>query len=86
MNLQQHGNSILVNEVTNITKIGFWILINGKEYFVPFIEYPVFKQASIEQIINFEMLSPQQLHWKSLDCDIELNALANPQQFPLIYK
>jgi len=86
MNLQQHGNNILVNEVTNITKFGFWVLINDKEYFVPFNDYPVFKQASVEQIINFEMLSPQQLYWKTLDCDIELSALENPQQYPLVFK
>jgi len=86
MNLQPHGNNILVNEVTNITKFGFWVLINNKEYFVPFNDYPVFKQASVEQIINFEMLSPQQLYWKNLDCDIKLSALENPQQYPLVFK
>jgi len=61
-------------------------LIDNNEYFVPFTDYPFFRKATIEQIIDFEMLSPHQLYWKSLDCDIELMALANPQQFPLLYK
>ena len=87
MNLQKPGDNILINsEVTNITKLGFWILVNNNEYFVPFTDYPVFKKATIEQIIDFEMLSQNQLSWKSLDCDIELVALGNPQQFPLLYK
>jgi hypothetical protein len=87
MSLSEHGNSILTNnEVTNISKHGFWILINSNEYFVPFNEYPEFKKATIDQIINFEMLSPIQLHWKSIDCDIELSALEKPQHFPLKYK
>jgi len=87
MNLLGHGNNILTNnEVTNISKLGFWVLINSNEYFVPFNDYPVFKKATIDQITEFEMLSPDQLHWKSLDCDIELAALEKPQQFPLIFR
>jgi hypothetical protein len=53
---------------------------------VPFADYPLFKKATIEQIIDFVMLSPHQLHWKSLDCDIEISALESPHQFPLYYK
>lgn len=71
--------------VTNITNIGFWILIDRKEYFVPFEHYPRFRKASIDQITDFKMLSPQQLHWESLDCDIELEALSYPSVFPLRY-
>ena len=60
--------------------------VNNNEYFIPFTDYPIFMKATIEQIIDFKMLSPNQMYWKSLDCDIELSALENPQQFPLIYK
>jgi hypothetical protein len=72
--------------VTNISNIGFWILVDQSEYFVSFNDYPVFKKSTIDQILNFEMLSPNQLYWKEIDCDIELNALKNPQNFPLSYK
>jgi len=87
MNLKQNGNSTLINnEVTNITKLGFWILVDNNEYFVAFADYPEFKKATVEQIINFETLSPNQLHWSQLDCDIELGALEKPHQFPLRFK
>ena len=87
MNLEPHGvNTFINNCVTNICSFGFWILIDEKEYFVPFSDYPVFKKAKIEQIINFRQLSPNQLHWQSLDCDIELSALEFPHQFPLMYQ
>jgi hypothetical protein len=87
MNLSEHGNDILTNnQVTNISNLGFWIIIEQNEYFVPFKHYPIFKNATVEQIYHFEMLSPGQLYWKSLDCDIEVDALENPQQFSLIYK
>lgn len=83
MNSLLHGESTLVNEVTNICKQGFWILIQQKEYFVPFAEYPEFRKATVEQILNFKMFSPTQLHWEAIDCDIELDALDKPENSPL---
>ncbi len=81
------GKNILHNnEVTAITNLGFYILIEDKEYFVPFLEYPAFRHCSVDDIYNFKMLSPKQIYWKALDCDIELFALENPEQYPLLYK
>ncbi len=82
-----HGKDILTsNYVTNITSIGFWILIDQTEYFIPFKEYPLFRQATIEQINAVKMLSPDQLYWESLDIDIELKALKEPHNYPLKFK
>ncbi len=87
MNLLPLGNDILTNnEVTNITKIGFWVLINGREYFIPFKEFPIFRKATIEQILEIKLLSPNQLYWESLDCDIELESLEKPHFFPLMFQ
>ncbi len=87
MNLQSRGTSTLTNnEVTNISKFGIWIIIDDIEYFISFEDYPQFKNATVEQILSFETLSPTQLYWKSIDCDIEIDALINPQQFPLKFK
>jgi hypothetical protein len=87
MDLQQHGTSTLTsNEITGISNLGFWLLVNDSEYFVPFKDYPQFKKCTIEQIFSFEMLSPNQFYWKSVDCDIELEALKSPERFPLIFK
>jgi hypothetical protein len=87
MNLSELGNDILTNnQVTNISPLGFWIIVEQNEYFVPFKHYPCFKKATVEQICEFEMLSPKQLHWKELDCDIETDALENPQQFSLVFR
>lgn len=73
------------NEITAITNLGFYILVGGKEYLVPFLEYPAFRNCSVDDIYNFEMLSPKQIYWKALDCDIELTALENPDNYPLFY-
>ena len=80
------GVNISRSEVTNISAIGFWMLVNDKEYFVPFKDYPAFDQATVSQIYNMQQLSPGQFHWPELDIDIELDALENPDQFPLVFQ
>jgi hypothetical protein len=80
------GIGISDNEVTNIGATGFWLLVEDKEYFVPFADYPVFQTATIEQIFNVKRLGPGQFHWLALDADIELDALENPDQFPLVWR
>ncbi|RLD83284.1 MAG: hypothetical protein DRJ10_03785 [Bacteroidetes bacterium] len=79
-------NTLTNSEVTNISSIGFWIIIANKEYFVSFNEYPEFGNMSVQEIFNVKMLSPEQLYWEKHDIDIELSALKNPNLFPLIYK
>ncbi|MFO7682060.1 MAG: DUF2442 domain-containing protein [Chloroflexota bacterium] len=73
-------------EVTNISAFGFWLLVGDEEYFVPFTDYPVFKQATITQIYEMVVLSPTQYHWPQLDVDIELTALQHPEKFPLYFR
>jgi hypothetical protein len=86
MNSGQPGSHISPNEVTNIEPLGFWILIEGKEFFVPFEAYPIFQQATVQQLVNMELISPTQLHWPDLDADIELEALEHPDHYPLVWK
>jgi len=76
-------------EVTSIDELGFWILVEKdgelKEYFVPFSDYPGFRKATVEQIFAVEQSSPKQLRWAELDEDIELDALENPENYPLVF-
>jgi hypothetical protein len=39
-------------EVANISKHGFWLLIENKERFVPFKEFPWFQNAAIGELLN----------------------------------
>jgi hypothetical protein len=66
--------------------LGFWLLVNDKEYFVPFQDYPGFLDASISQIYTVRQIGPGQFHWPELDIDIELEALEFPERFPLQYQ
>jgi len=41
-------------EVTNVSPHGFWLLLDQREVFVPFKEFPWFRDATISQIVNVE--------------------------------
>lgn len=70
----------------SIDSTGFWLLVDDKEYFVPFANYPIFRQATIEQIFAMQQTAPDQFHWPELDADIELQALEHPEQYPLEWR
>ena len=72
--------------MTNITVHGFWLLVDDREYFVPFSDCPVFKSATIEPIFAVQRISPAQFHWPALDADIELAALERPESFPFAFR
>jgi hypothetical protein len=86
MSLSKHGTVISDYQITNIERFGFWIYTNEEEYFVKFEEFPDFKHARIEEILNFKRIDPQQFHWPDLDIDIDINSLKNPSGYPLGYK
>jgi Protein of unknown function (DUF2442) len=70
-------------EVTNISKHGFWLLIDGAELFLPFEEFPWFKQASVEAILHVDRPTPGHLHWPDLDVDLSLESILHPERYPL---
>jgi hypothetical protein len=81
----ESGTNISVCNITSINDLGIWILIENREYFIPFSDYPGFKKASLNQIFQVRILPPSQLHWEEIDVDIELEALMQPEYFPLIF-
>ena len=86
MSLKLRGANTFQDKVTNIGPNGLWLLVDDREYFVPFSDYPVFQDATVEQIFNVQRVAPGQYHWPDLDTDMELGALAHPDQFPLVWR
>ena len=80
------GASTLQAEVTNIDRFGFWLLIHEKEYFLPYEEFPWFRQAKVAEILDVHLVHGDHLHWPQLDVDLCLDSLAEPATFPLIYR
>ncbi len=79
------GKNISKAEIQNISSQGIWILVNGTEFFMPFVEFPWFLKATIEQIYRIEFFHDKHLHWPALDIDIDIESLKNPASYPLKY-
>ncbi len=78
------GASILEVEVTNVSKDGFWLLLGEEELFVPFSEFPWFKDAPVAKLTNVERPQPHHLYWPDLDVDLAVDSIRHPEQFPLV--
>ena len=80
------GKRTSAAEVTNISSHGFWLLLADEELFVPFKEFPWFKDASVSEILKVEWPQPQHLYWPDLDVDVAVESIRHPDKFPLISK
>jgi len=70
--------------VTNISPTGFWVLLDGRELFLPFADFPWFRSATVGQITNVRRPSPHHLHWPDLDVDLAMDSIEHPERFPLV--
>ena len=77
------GTSTSEVEVSLASTNGFWLLLGNEELFVPFVEFPWFKKATMEQLTSIEWPTPDHLYWPLLDVDLSLASIRNPSQFPL---
>ena len=78
------GKSISSVEVTNVGPKGFWLLLDGRELYLPFDLFPWFRDASIGQVVNVERPFLHHLHWPDLDVDLEVESIESPERYPLV--
>ncbi len=78
------GTAISAPEVTHVSKHGLWLLRDDEELFLPFEQFPWFRQATIEQITHVEAPGPDHLYWPDLDIDLAVESIRHPEAFPLI--
>jgi len=78
------GTTTSAVEVTNVSKHGFWLLLQDQEVFVPFTEFPWFRDAPIGHLLNVHLPSPHHLYWPDLDVDLAVDSLFHPERFPLV--
>lgn len=77
------GTSPSASEVTNISKHGFWLLLDDRELFLPFEEFPWFEEAPVGAILNVERPRPHHLNWSDLDVDLAVELIEHPERYPL---
>lgn len=63
---------------------GFWLLLGDRELFLPFSEFPWFRDAPISAILNVEWPQPHHLYWPDLDIDLAVESIEKPERYPLI--
>lgn len=80
------GPSTSPAEVTNVSAHGFWLFVGARELFVPFEQFPWFRDASIRAITNVQLPSPHHLYWPDLDIDLAVESIEHPERYPLVSK
>lgn len=78
------GKPSSILEVTNVSRHGFWLLLDKEERFLAFEHFPWFRDASIGQLCNVELPHPQHLYWPDLDIDLAVESIDHPERFPLV--
>ncbi|SER65804.1 Protein of unknown function [Nitrosomonas sp. Nm51] len=82
MNSKPLGKNTSAVEVTAITKHGVWILTSDRELFMPYEEFPWFKNAPAGKIFNVEEQTPGHFYWPDLDIDLGVESIEHPERFP----
>jgi hypothetical protein len=83
MNSRALGKNTLEPEITNVSSHGVWLLANNQELFMPYQDFPWFKDAPIAKVINVEELTPGHFYWPDLDVDLTVDSIEHPEKFPL---
>ena len=86
MTSSPHGTNTSDVEVVQVDRHGLWIHVLGTEYFLPYDEYPWFRNAKVCDVLDVCLLHEHHLHWPALDVDLSVESLAHPEDFPLKFR
>lgn len=71
---------------TAVSQHGFWLLLQDRELFIAFKEFPWFRDASIAELSNVELPQPHHLYWPDLNSDLAVESIEHPEKYPLVSK
>ena len=78
------GTTISTAEVTNVSPHGFWLLVDERELFIAFKDFPWFADASIRDLSRVERPADHHLYWPALDVDLAVESIEHPGKYPLV--
>jgi hypothetical protein len=70
--------------VLTITANGILISIPEGDFFLPYSDYPWFKTATIDDVLDVEMEDNHAIRWDKLDVDLEIDSILHPEKYPVI--
>jgi hypothetical protein len=76
------GKATLDVEITNIDMQGVWLLMDDKEYFLPFERFPCFRDATVREIHNVQIEDSGELHWPDLKVRVQGASLGTATLVP----
>jgi len=83
MNSEPVGIGTSTVEVPNISTHAISILVGDRELFLPYDDFPWFRDAPISKIVNVEEPTRENFYWPDLDIDFGLQTIEHPERFPL---
>lgn len=83
MSSSKPGKSTSTVEVTNISAHGVWLLAHNKELFMPYEDFPWFKEQSVKSISNVTEQAPGHYFWPDIDVDLTEEMIRHPDRYPL---
>ena len=60
---------------------GIAVVVNGKEYFLRFTDFPWFEYCNVAELRDITS-DRWGVYWKSLDIDLSIESIENPERFP----
>ncbi len=86
MKSKRSGRGTSEVEVTQISIGGIWLLIDDKEFFLPFEKFPRFRNATVGSIHNVQLVDNRNLHWSDLKIDLSVESIGKPESVPQFAK
>jgi hypothetical protein len=71
-------------EVSGISPHGIWLFLGAQELFLPFKDFPWFRDAPVAGVLKVERPEPHHLYWPDLDIDLAVESITHPERYPLI--
>ena len=79
-----NGISVKKNaEVKMVTPEGLFLVVEGKEYFAAFTDFPYLAALPSTQIFDVEYCGHGHIRWNDADIDLHTEILSHPENYPL---
>lgn len=69
--------------IAEVSEKGIRLQVGDRELFLPYEDFPWFRDASIAKVLNVEQHTPGHFYWPDLDVDLGIDSIEHPERFPL---